>query len=929
MMVALVALLSSLSAFFVTRQYIETRYLSEIESMVYASEHLLDDMLKDAADIIKGLAGTANQLMDSDPLAIPEALKSYIALAKEGAANATTVYYGTTTKGFVMWPERFLDDKYDPRVREWYIQAKGKPNTVQWSEPYTDIGTGELVVTASYYLNRADHPMDGVLGIDILLNDIQSLLSKARIGDTGDLMLISRSHEILLSKDSTLNGQSLANLNADLMSLEDGGRISDDHYTYFKRKLEDEAYYFVGRVSNAEIRQLSMMTLLTIAGIGSLMVLLVFVIANRISANLTKPIMALRETVREVQGGNYSTLCTVQSDDEVGELIEGFNDMIKGFNEHQLELTALYEELYASEETLKNQYDELYENREQIKASEMRYREIFDISKEGLWVLERDGRYFLFTSDWYKRYDIDLEAPTLEAWRKLMHPDDADRVQAAIDHHIRNKTNAYTCEFRVKNRAGDYRWVRSVGKASFGDDGKWYRMVGSHVDITERKENEAHIRNLAYKDSLTDLGNRFALQEFMEREIVQGHEGALLLIDLDNFKYINDTFGHPVGDAVLKETAKRLREFADNEVQIARFSGDEFLMVLCGITETIAIEQIIRDILSALKAEILVDERVINISMCIGTSVYPRDAKDMAELLRCADLAMYSAKERAAVEYAFYDERLRSNMVGRFQMENFLKSALAYSELYVLYQPIVSLPSQQIEGFEALVRWQHPERGMVSPDVFIPIAEKNGFIISLGHFVLESALAFIKNLNSRRRKKLTVAVNISVIQLMHAHFETSVMALLQQYAVPPEMLKLEVTESIALEKDPHVVARLLSLKQQGIGISLDDFGSGHSSINNLLNLPLTTLKIDKQLVHRMVADDHIRAMVIAVLSYCQATQIDTVAEGVETKEQLKALLAMGFDSIQGYYYARPLPEEHIEEALEEWVHEPFPGGDGQ
>lgn len=929
LIVALVAVLSSLTAFFVTRHYIEARYLSELESMIYAAEHLLDDMLQDASSTVLALAKETQDRLDQGEAITKDDLQASITLAKNTISNATTVYFGVQDKDFLMWPIRFLDDTYDPRTRGWYLQAKENPRTIQWSEPYTDVGTGEVVVTGSYYLGNAGHALDGVYGIDILLNDIQSLLDKALIGDSGDLMLVNREHKILLSRDNSIQDQALGLLNVKLPAMADGERFTDKEYTYFKRLLSNDAYYFVGRVSNAEVRQLSNMTLLSIFGIGSILVLLVYLIANRMSKNLTQPILALTESVRTAQAGHYQSLCEAKSDDEVGELIEGFNDMIKGFNEHQLELTALYEELYASEETLKMQYDELFESREQIRESEMRYREIFDASKEGLWVLERDGRYMLFSTDWYRRYDMDLEAPTIEAWRKLMHPEDSERVQASIDHHVRYKTDAYSCEFRVRNLQGQYRWVQSVGKASFDEEGQWYRMVGSHIDITERKENEAHIRNLAYRDALTGLGNRFALQEFLEREIALKHAGALLLIDIDNFKYINDTFGHPTGDAVLKETAARLLEFADNEVQIARFSGDEFLLVLCGAVEPLAVEHIIRDILATLKAAIQVDERIINISMCIGVAMYPENGDEMTELLRCADLAMYSAKEHAGTEFAFFDERLKSNMLGRFQMENYLKSALTYHEIYALYQPIVALPSQQVVGFEALLRWNHPEWGLVSPDVFIPIAEKNGFIISLGHYVLDHALSFIKEVNLHRRNKLTVAVNISVIQLMHSQFEADVLNLLRIHELPPSTLKLEVTESIALEQDPKVISCLLALKSKGIGISLDDFGSGHSSINNLLNLPLSVLKIDKQLVHRMVEDDHVRAMVTAVLSYCQATRIETVAEGVETKDQLKALLNMGFNAIQGYYYAKPLAVTAVAQTLEDWVHEPFPGGDSQ
>ena len=925
-MASLVALTASISAFVISKEYIEKRFFAEIETMITASESLLDALFNNANQSLMGLKDHLESHIQEEDLT-DEELQHYIMLTKSGIPSATTLYFGTEDKRFIMWPIRYLDDSFDPRVRSWYLLAKGEPNTIKWGAPYQDIGTGELVLTGSYFLNWEGNPNNGVLGVDILLNDVKELMGKFSAGQTGEIMLVSRDDRILISNEESNLLEPLANLNPSLVNLKVGELFSDFEYTYYRRNLKNESYYFVGRVANSELHLLSLMLLLSIAGISSIMAILVMVLSDRFAKHLTAPIIDLTKTVREVQQGRFDIQCTSQSDDEVGDLIDGYNQMLVTFNEHHLELTALYEELYASEETLKAQYEEIYDSRELIRESELRYRDVFEASKEGLWALDNDGTYTLYSTDWYKLYDMDIETPSLDAWRALIHPEDKGRVQSALDHHVRFLTDNYNCEFRVKDLNGEYHWIQSRGKASFNAEGAWTRLVGSHVDITSRKETEAHIRQLAYKDSLTDLGNRFALQEFLEREISSKHMGTILFIDIDNFKYINDTFGHPIGDLVLKETAKRLVPFVSNELQLARFSGDEYLMVLCGVTERQEIEAILKKVLVALKEELLIDERVINISISVGVTVYPQDAEDLTQLLRYADLAMYAAKGRLGTEYAFYDETLKKDMLGRIQMENYLKSALAYDEMYVAYQPIVSLPSQQISGFEALVRWRHPDWGNVSPDQFIPVAEKTGFIIPLGLFVLEEAIKFIQEINKNRRYKLTVAVNISAIQLMHVHFEASIQKLLNKYDVPAKVIKLEITESIALEQDSGVSQRLQSLKSLGVGISLDDFGSGHSSINNLLNLPLSTLKIDKQLVQRMVTDNHVRAMVVAVLSYCNDTHIDTVAEGVETKEQLKSLLNMGFDAIQGYYYAKPSSPEQIDELIEDWVHEPFPGGE--
>lgn len=928
LMVSLVVVLSSSATFLVTSVQIENRYLSEIDSMIYATEYLLEDVLSDADFSIKSVVTQLKALnnLDLSMDVINESLEPILSGVKSNIANATTLYFGNERGAFYMSPKRFIEPSYDPRVRSWYILAKGSPDKTQWSEPYIDVGTGELVITGAQFITFKNGE-SGAVGVDLLLSDIRSIMQKTGFGSVGDLLLVNQDHQILVSRTSQLENQHLDMINKALTDLEDGQRFSDGETTYFKRTLETQSYYFIGCVPNKAISEISRLALTSIGIVGFLTIVLVFFVASRVARYLSKPIIALTKTMRIARSGDYQILCDVKSQDEVGELIIGFNDMIQSFNDHHNEMTTLYEALYASEETLKNQYDALYLNRENIRESEERYRAIFEASKEGLWVMESDGSFKLLSKDWYSRFDLDVESSTLQEWQALIHPDDRELVQGAISESVAKRIAIYESEFRVMDLHGSYRWIQSVGKVFYNEEGSWTRIIGSHIDVTVRKENEARIHALAYKDALTNLGNRFTIQEFIEKEIADQKEGAILFIDIDNFKYINDTFGHPLGDLVLKETANRLKKIAPSEAQVARFSGDEYVVVLCGLSEREQIVLFIEQLLAELNQEILVDDRTVKINVSIGVTVYPKDASNLTELLRHADLATYAAKERSGIEYVFYDDAFKAEVLGRIQMENYLKNALSFNEIYVMYQPIVGLPSQQVIGFEALVRWQHPQWGLVSPDVFIPIAEKTGMIVSLGAFVLESAIIFIKQINRNRTQKLSISVNISVLQLMHAHFEADLMRVVKKYALDLNVLKLEVTESIALERDSFVISKLQKLQELGIGLSLDDFGSGYSSINNLLNLPLTQLKIDKQLVHKMVVDRHVSAMVQAVLSYCQSTNIKTVAEGVETRGQLKSLLNMGFDSIQGYYYSKPLLEEDVLKCLDEWVHEPFPGSD--
>jgi len=925
MMVILVVILSSMTAFVVTKNHIEKRYLSEFDKMIFSAEYLLASTLSDSSYAVEVAIYQIEQLVKAEGKLTQESVDSILETMKLSVMNATTIFLGTEDQAFYLHPKRFVEQGYDPRVRPWYILAKENPGLVKWSQPYVDMGTQELVITGAKFFEVEGSSIKGSLGVDLRLSDIKNLIDKILLGDSGDLMLVGVDHTVLLSKEETLQNTPLQELAAELLLLENGDRFSTSDYTYFKRTLATDEYYFIGRIKNSELRSLSFATLYAISGMGLALFVVAAFVASFVSKRLTSPLSALSKTMKTVMNGQLETLCEATSNDEVGLLIDGFNDMIENIKENHMEMTALYEELYASEETLKNQYDELYESRETLRESEARYREIFEASKEGLWLLEPDKPIQYLSREWYSNFDIDVDKPSLDRWKQLIYSEDKAVVQRALDQHFRRETPLYTCEFRVLDRQGHYRWIQAVGKASFNSDGNWQRLVGSHVDITQRKESDVRIRNLAYKDMLTGLGNRFALQEFIENELSSGREGALIYIDIDNFKYINDTFGHAIGDVVLKETALRLKQLMVGEVQLARISGDEFAVVLCGAKDRVQVLKYIERILVLLKEDIVIDDRFLNMRVSMGAVFYPLDASDLTDLLKHADLAMFSAKDRSNLEYVFYDDAFKAEVLERIHMENFLKSALSFNEIFVVYQPIVALPSQEVEGFEALMRWSHPSLGLVSPVTFIPLAEKSGVIVSLGYYVLEQSIQFIKRINQGRDKKMQVSVNVSVIQLLHAHFEEEFMSLMKRYDLSKDQIKLEVTESMALEKDPMAIMKLRRLKNQGIQISLDDFGSGYSSINNLLNLPLTTLKIDKDLVHRMVEDPHVSAMVEAVLSYCHLTGIKTVAEGVETLDQLRALVYMGFDAIQGYYYAKPMRPEDIQSFLNQWIHEPLRG----
>ncbi|MCK8059345.1 MULTISPECIES: EAL domain-containing protein [unclassified Fusibacter] len=919
-LVLVVFIIMGLQTYWFTKNELETRYLNEMNEIMDAANYLLEDIISDSSNAINVVeAQFKDSFLSKDGLSagkIDEQLK----VIKLGVVEATTLYFGTEKGDFYLEPKRFVEEGYDPRLRDWYLLAKKNPSVIEWTQPYVDMGTESLVISGSKYISIGS--FSGVIGIDVLLENIETTINNINIGDSGEIMLVNGSDTIIVGKEFPLVSMKVGELAPGLADLADGDRLDDGTYTYFKRNIEDSTNYFLGRVLNSEIQKSASKLLNYSLILGLVVIVLAIVIAGRIAGHLTKPIFQLAETMKTTVNGDYRVRCEVSNNDEVGLLVDGFNEMIGNIHEKNEEMTALYEELYASEEALKEQYDELFFNREMIKESEALYKQIFDASKEGLWILNKDVTMEFVTKDWYRQFEIDLESSTLNEWKLLIHPEDKELVDETVGAHILNNTEQYMCEFRVLNRSGEYRWVQGVGKASFDEEGNWIRIVGSHVDITKRKESAQHIKNLAYRDALTGLGNRVTLHEVLTSEFDSGSEGAIFYIDIDNFKYINDTYGHTLGDVVLIELADRLRSLAVNDLQIARISGDEFVVVLKGITERRALIDQVKELLRVITEQVVIEDRILKVSASIGITIYPSDAKDLTSLLRNADLAMYSAKERTDRDFIFYDETIKSEMLERIHMENYLKSALDYDEIFVVFQPIVSVPDQTIVGFESLIRWRHPEIGLISPVQFIPIAEKTGLINTIGLYVLESSIKQIKKINSGSEVKRHISVNISVVQLLNNQFVEKVVNLLKTYDLPAQELTLEVTESLALEHDSQIIEKLVTLRELGIGISLDDFGSGYSSINNLLNLPITTLKVDRNLVQK-TNGQHVNALVEAVVSYCHQTGIYVVAEGVEDSMQLNAMIKLGCDNIQGYYYSKPIEISDIQRTLENWPHEPI------
>ena len=497
----------------------------------------------------------------------------------------------------------------------------------------------------------------------------------------------------------------------------------------------------------------------------------------------------------------------------------------------------------------------------------------------------------------------------------------------------RHPPNFYDDIWQLVERTGRWNgeiWTRRKNGEDFpswasislvrNSDGAIANFFSIFTDISERKAAEDRIHHLAYYDELTDLPNRTLLHKLLDQALAEARRkrqhAAILFVDLNRFKPINDTLGHAIGDQLLQQVACRLRETVRGEDVVSRMGGDEFIIALLDLARHEHAALVAQKILMALDPPFWFDGHELKIGAAIGISVYPRDGFDTETLLRTADIAMYRAKQSGQDGYAFYSHEMNRRALDRLKIESGLRHAIDHEELLLHYQPKVDIESGRIVGVEALVRWHHPERGMVAPGEFIPIAEETGLIVRVSAWVLEEALRQARVWRNAGLPAIKVAVNLSARDFSPSLAER-VRALLAAHEVPPAWLELEITEGMLTHSSDEVIAMMDALTALGVTLALDDFGTGYSSLSYLKRFPINTLKIDQSFVRGIPDDGNDCAIAGAIVSMAQRLGHRVIAEGVETAEQLNFLKSLGCQEIQGYYFSPPLPAEEFAAMLRE------------
>ncbi len=573
------------------------------------------------------------------------------------------------------------------------------------------------------------------------------------------------------------------------------------------------------------------------------------------------------------------------------------------------ELISLYQQLAASEEAIGLQLTELKASRKQLEISEQRYRLAMDASNDAIWEVDLATDELSFSAQWLNRFGL----PTNEnfprkLWLSRIHPDDRFRVEADFCRHLEKKATQYDLEYRARSENGDYVWLHARGKVLCGDTGQPARVIGALTDISDRKQRDEQIYRMAYYDQLTSLPNRRRLEQLLnEKDLLRTSEGALLFIDLDNFKLINDSAGHACGDELISCAAEQLRNAVGQSHILARVGGDEFIVILAGISQRAFIDTYAQRLINLFQTPFICRGQHFYLSASIGIALFPQDGNTLEDLLKKADNALHRAKDDGRSHYRFFEQSMHDSLLQKLTMESLLRSSILTKEAFQMhYQPQLDLKTDRIVGMEALMRWTCPEQGNISPLQFIPVAEETGLIGELGDWGLQTACKFCRRLHDAGYTDLSVSVNVSVKQLAQDNYVESVAAALVEAGLQPAALELEITESTLINAFESKVKKLNALRSMGIRTALDDFGTGYSSLTYLQQLPIHTLKIDQSFVNRMGTEESTRTIIQSIISLAHRLGISVVAEGIETEEQRDLLQQYDCDIIQGYLISHPL-----------------------
>jgi diguanylate cyclase (GGDEF)-like protein/PAS domain S-box-containing protein len=555
-----------------------------------------------------------------------------------------------------------------------------------------------------------------------------------------------------------------------------------------------------------------------------------------------------------------------------------------------------------------------------LQDAENRWKLALESTGDGVWDWDVQSGVEHFSKRLLEMYGFqEGEIPNMAAeLDSRTHPDDVAQMALDRDAHFAGRTAIYHNEHRIRCKDGSWKWVLSRGMLINRDtDGRPLRMIGTHTDITDRKSAEALVRQQAFFDTLTGLPNRRMLRDRLEQEIKRckrdAQQLAILFIDLDHFKEVNDTLGHGNGDLLLVQAAQRIQDCVREADTVARMGGDEFTVILTEVSDAPRLEPTLQKILRAVEQVFQLGNEQVFVSASIGITLYPADACDIDDLLKNADQALYVAKGAGRNRFSFFTPALQEAAQTRVRLAHDLRAGLQEQQFRLVYQPIVELATGAVHKAEALIRWQHPLRGLVSPAEFIPIAESSGLIVDIGEWVFQQAALQVQAWRRSLHPDFQISVNKSPAQFHHDGSGKQAWAQqLQALGLPGSSIVVEITEGLLLDANPRVTGHLLELGEAGIQVSLDDFGTGYSSLSYLQKFDIDVIKIDQSFVRNLCAASTELALCKAMIVMAHELGMQVVAEGVETVQQRDLLSSAGCDYAQGYLFSCPVAAADFE-----------------
>ncbi len=565
---------------------------------------------------------------------------------------------------------------------------------------------------------------------------------------------------------------------------------------------------------------------------------------------------------------------------------------------------------------IRRHMQQLYLAQEKLQENQQRLEYVIQGANLGYWDWDYVSNKQWVNDTWLQflgleRADIKEEVTD---WSDAIHPDDKHIAQKAIQFTIKYG-HPYVIEFRMRHKKGHWVWIEGSGAVVKWDGGskKPLRLAGTHRDISERKKSQEEITFLALNDPLTKLPNRYFLKQHLVKVLEEREKNAFLFLDLDFFKNINDLYGHSVGDIVIQEAAERFKACIAKHEFISRVGGDEFVIVTTSSQCVILSERLIQ----SLYAPFNINNEQFTLGVSIGIAIAPQDGENFEELFKNADTAMYVAKSSGKNRYAFYTPSMTDEILSTTLLDKEIKQGIEEEQFVLYYQPLVDLSSDEITGVEVLVRWEHPEKGLIFPNEFIPRAEETHLIIPLGELILQKAFKQLIEWKEKGIFKGIMAVNISSVQIEQEEFIEKIEALCRTLNVDTSKVELEVTESFIMKNPKKSAQTLQKLENLGFNIAVDDFGTGYSSLSYLKTFPIHKLKIDRSFIQDLPNDKDDRAIVRAIISLAKNLELEVLAEGVETNEQKEFLIENWCDSAQGYLFAKPMSTQNFEAFIHE------------